>query len=94
MFGFSNCDTAWLKIATWAFFMVLLGSYNLVSNIIKKRYIKGVVMELDDGIDDCENRLRDAMVDQDDGCLDMDFFIDDLWTELDELKELKGAYDD
>ena len=99
MFSFCNGDSVCFLfvslLAAWVACMGFLGLYTLVSNMITKHFYKGVAMgmELKNRIAIQESELTAARY-EDDGSMDAAFFIDDLWEELNDLKEVKGAYDD
>ena len=94
MLNFCNNDSTCLLfvslLLTWACFMVFLSLYNIVSNIIIKHKESLMNIELEDIIKKYENRLVDAIY-EDDKSLDTELFIDNLWAELEDLKELRGV---
>lgn len=94
MLNFCNNDNTCLLfvglLVTWACFMVFLSLYNIVSNIIIKHKEYLMNIELEDIIAKHEDRLIDAFY-EDDGSLDTELFIDNLWAELEDLKELRGV---
>lgn len=94
MLNFCNNDSTCLlfvgSLVIWACFMVFLGLYNLVSNIITKHKEILMNIELEDIIAKYENMLVDVIY-KNDGTIGMALYIDDLRAKLEDLKDLRGA---